>query len=69
MIKNVTALEIKVNERIYKFLCEVDSPLGEVHDILSQMKNFVVERINKIHEQEQKKANPDSEIPDKSEVS
>lgn len=49
MIKNIATLEVKIGERIYKLLCDIDSPLGEVHDSLSQMKNYVIERINAAH--------------------
>jgi len=49
MIKNLTAVEVKMGERIYKLLCEIDSPLGEVHDVLCQMKAFVVKKINEAH--------------------
>jgi len=45
MLKNITKMEVKVGERVYQFLCEVDSPIGEVHDVLSSMKAFVVQRI------------------------
>ena len=49
MIKNLTTLEIKAGERVYKLLCEVDAPLGEVHDVITQMKAFVVGKINEAH--------------------
>jgi hypothetical protein len=48
-IKNLTNLEVKVGERIYRLLCEVDSPLGEVHDVITQMKALVVQKINEAH--------------------
>ena len=47
MIKNQTVLELKGgSERIYKFVCDSDSPLGEIHDILCQMKAFIIQKIN-----------------------
>jgi ferredoxin len=49
MIKNLTELEIKIGERIYKFLCAMDAPLGEVHDAMNQMKGFVIEKLNEAH--------------------
>lgn len=58
MIKNLTALEIKSSERIYRLLCEVDSPLGEVYDVLCQMQAFVVTKINETH----KVACPEKEV-------
>lgn len=45
MLKNVSKLEIKVGERVYHFLCEADSPLGEAYDVLSRMRGFVLERM------------------------
>jgi len=46
MIKNLTALEIKIGERIYRLICDVDSPLGEAHDVLLQMKGQVAKMIS-----------------------
>lgn len=42
MIKNLTELEMKIGERVYKLLCACDSPLGEVHDVLNSMKAHVL---------------------------
>ena len=46
MIKAQTVLEIKIQDRTYQFLCSPDSPLGELHDVLSRMNAFIVEKIN-----------------------
>ncbi len=53
-LRNRTYLEVKVGERNYSFECYSDSPLGEVHDALSQMKAYVVDRINAQHDNEKK---------------
>lgn len=45
MISCKTHLTIKKGERIYEFFCEGDSPLGELHDVLHEMKQHVVEKI------------------------
>lgn len=45
-IKSKTVLEVKVGDRVYSMECYSDSPLGEVHDALTQMKSYVVDRIN-----------------------
>lgn len=50
MIRNISKIEIAVGERIYHFLCEVDSPIGEIHDVLMQMKGLVVQKMNEAHE-------------------
>lgn len=49
MLKQITALEVKLGERLYQLVCEADSPIGEVHDVLQQMKSYIVERINQAH--------------------
>jgi hypothetical protein len=48
MIKNLSRIEIAVGERVYHFLCEVDAPIGEVHDALMQMKGFVIQKMQDI---------------------
>ena len=58
MIKNLTALEIKVGERVYRMICDVDAPLGEAHDVLLQMKGFVAKMISDAHAVEQAAAQP-----------
>lgn len=45
MIKQKTVLEVKIAERVYSLECAPDSPLGELHDCLSQMKNYVIDRM------------------------
>lgn len=45
MIKNQTILEIKKNDRIYQLSLSADSPLGEVFDVLTEMRGFVIDRI------------------------
>lgn len=49
MLKQLAALEVKIGERIYRLLCDHDSPLGEVHDVLMQMKSHVVGKIQENH--------------------
>lgn len=48
MLNNISKLEIKINERVYQFICDMDSPLGEVHDALSGMKAFVIQKMQEI---------------------
>jgi hypothetical protein len=45
MIKNHIAFEIKKLERVYQLLLSPESPLGEIFDVLTEMRNFVLERI------------------------
>ena len=42
MIKTKTILEVKIGERIYQMELASDSPIGEVHDALIQMKAIVI---------------------------
>lgn len=48
MLNNIAKLEVKIGERDYQLLCEVDSPIGEVHDALSQMKLFVINKMKEV---------------------
>lgn len=45
MISNITKMEIKIGERVYQFLCDCNSPLGEVHDALAFMKSHVIAKM------------------------
>jgi hypothetical protein len=59
MIKSKTILEVKTGERVYEFTCPPDTPLGEAHDALCQMKAYVIERIT---EQQKKETAPPPEV-------
>jgi hypothetical protein len=58
MLKSLSALEVKIGERAYKLICEGDSPLGEVHDVLCKMKSFVIEKILAAQKSEEKPEEP-----------
>ncbi len=53
MIKQKTVLEVKIGERVYELFCGADSPLGELHDALMQMKGYCVERMVAAQKEEQ----------------
>lgn len=53
-LKNRTYLEVKIDGKIYALECESSSCLGAVHDALSQMKAYIVDRINAQAENEKK---------------
>lgn len=57
MISNIAKFEIKIGERAYQLLCDQQSPLGELYDVLSQMKGHVV---NKMKELDSPAPNPES---------
>ena len=45
MLKNAPILEIKKEERTYTLILPVNAPLGELHDVLFQMRTFVLEKV------------------------
>ena len=59
MLKNYVCLEVKKNERIYRFNCENESPLGETYDVLTEMLAYVCEKIKEV-QMSQKKGQDDN---------
>lgn len=53
MIKQKTILEVKVEDRVYELYCPGETALGELHDVLMQMKGYCVERMVKAQKEEQ----------------
>lgn len=54
MIKTKSVIEIKIGDRSYSMECNADSPLGEVHDALIQMKSVVIGLMRSHADQEKK---------------
>jgi hypothetical protein len=52
MLSNKSKLTVQVGEKTFEFLCDQDSPLGLVHDALSQMRKFVIDTMTSIQEKE-----------------
>jgi hypothetical protein len=48
MIKCKTALQHKIGEREYSLEMSNDSPLGEIHDALIVMRNFILQKMQEI---------------------
>lgn len=46
MLKQQVILEVKKDDRSYQLHLPENCPLGEVHDVLFQMRCYVVDRIN-----------------------
>ena len=46
MLKQASILEIVKDDRVYTMVLPNNAPLGELHDVLFQMRSFVVEKIN-----------------------
>ena len=55
MIKLAAKIEVKVGERLYHFLCDNESPLGEIHDVICQMKGLVISKMQEIQEAQKPK--------------
>lgn len=60
MLKQFALLEIKRGEKIYSLQLPPDAPLGEVHDVLFEMRSFVVSKINSAIEADKPKT-PEAE--------
>ena len=52
-MKQQSVFEVEINEKMYRFLCDNDSPLGCVHDALMKMKGYTVERMVAAQKEEQ----------------
>jgi len=46
MLKQTAILEIVRQDRVYTMILPNNAPLGELHDVIFQMRSFVVEKIN-----------------------
>jgi len=55
MLKTQAVLEVKTGERLYQFNLPTDAPLGEVHDVLFQMRSYVIGKINDAQKADEKK--------------
>ncbi len=60
MFTHSIKLEVKgANDRIYRFICDPESPLGEIHDVLHTMSSVVLREMQQQHEQE---SNPEESL-------
>lgn len=48
MLTNKITLEVQKAERAYQLLLEPNAPLGEIHDVLLEMREFVAQKIKEI---------------------
>ncbi len=46
MLKQAAILEVVREDRVYTLVLPNNSPLGELHDVIFQMRSFVVDKIN-----------------------
>ncbi len=63
MLKQAAIFEIKKEDRIYTLTLPNTAPLGELHDVIYQMRAFVVEKINESIKAEMPKENA-KEVPE-----
>lgn len=56
MIKQKSMLEVEIAGKMFQLLCDNDSPLGNLHDALMQMKGYCVDRMVAAQKQEEEVA-------------
>jgi hypothetical protein len=56
MIKNISRLEHVINEKLYHFTCDMDSPIENVKDALFQFMKYVGQIEDNIKQQQAKQA-------------
>lgn len=57
-LNNKTVIEVTKNERVYSLELSADSPLGELHDVLVEMRGYVIQRAQDAQEQEKRAEKP-----------
>lgn len=56
MLKTSAILEVKKNDRIYQFSLPADSPIGEIFDVLCEMRGFVFSKMETVQNVDKPKA-------------
>lgn len=56
MLKNISQLELKLNDKIYRFACDIDSSIEHVKEALFQFQKYIgqVEDAVKTQQDQQK---------------
>jgi len=62
MLKNISELEIAIENKIYRFACHMDSPLQHIKEALFQFQKYVgqVEDSVKSQQEKPKESSPDN---------
>ncbi len=60
MIKTINVIEVKRYEKIFSLHIENSSTLGEVFDVLCEMRSFIVEKINEATKMDAKEKEADN---------
>jgi hypothetical protein len=63
MQKTKAILEITKNEKIFQFQCEINSTLGECFDVLTEMKNFIIDKMKEVPRESKEVKNDDQLEP------
>ena len=53
MLKQVLVFEEEEAGRGYRFMCDLDSPLGDIHDVLVRLRGDIVDRMIAAQKQDQ----------------
>ncbi len=62
MSENKSVLKASRNERQYELHVHNDSPLGEIFDVLCDMKTYIVGRIQEVHTKQEEQRAKEKEI-------
>ncbi len=54
MLKNISQLEFKINEKLYNFSCDHDSPIEHVKEALFQFQKYVGQIEDAVKSQQEK---------------
>lgn len=57
-LKSEAWMEAKRDERVYKMFLPANANLGEVFDVLLEMRGYIISRINETAQQDQPKQAP-----------
>jgi hypothetical protein len=60
MLNNLSKLELKIIDKTYQFLCDIDSPLEHVKEALFQMQKYVGIVEDQVKAAQQKEQTPPS---------
>jgi len=52
MLKNKTALEAKIGEKTFQFVCDAEATVGEIFDGLYHLRSHVLDVMNKQKQQD-----------------
>lgn len=55
MIKQAVKLEVVKGDRVYQLDLPMNAPLGEVYDVLYEMRSFVISKINESQKSDERK--------------